>query len=203
MTNITPLARGTHRPADAVDDVLDGATAVELARERLHEARAVSRDDTVPHRDGRELHNLPDVSVHGLSASTPPERRRPRLHDGRLHLRVRGHHTECGSEMGTPRRSRARATLESKRVTPNLTLCSMIRRFTEEQSGRCGFESIGDGSTHDSRRRRSGESKRIIPNLTLCQHDPPLYIGARWARRLRKHRRREHMTPDAAALAAV
>ena len=30
--------------------------------------------------------------------------------------------TECGSEMGTPRRSRARATLESKRVTPNLTI---------------------------------------------------------------------------------
>ena len=29
---------------------------------------------------------------------------------------------ECGSEMGTPRRSRARATLESKRVTPNLTI---------------------------------------------------------------------------------
>ena len=41
MTNIAPLARGAHRPADAVDDVLDVATAVELARERLHEARAV------------------------------------------------------------------------------------------------------------------------------------------------------------------
>ena len=43
------MARGAHRPADAVDDVLDGAAAVELARERLHEARAVSRDDAVPH----------------------------------------------------------------------------------------------------------------------------------------------------------
>ena len=49
MTHIAPLARGAHRPADAVDDVLDVATAVELARERLHEARAVSRDNAVPH----------------------------------------------------------------------------------------------------------------------------------------------------------
>ena len=49
VTNVASLARGAHRPADAVDDVLDGAAAVELARERLHEARAVSRDDAVPH----------------------------------------------------------------------------------------------------------------------------------------------------------
>ena len=49
MTNIAPLARGTHRLAYAVDDVLDGATAVQLARERLHEARPVSRDDAVLH----------------------------------------------------------------------------------------------------------------------------------------------------------
>ena len=38
------------------------------------------------------------------------------------------------------------ATLESKRVIPNLTLRSMIRRFTEEQGGRGGFDSLGDGS---------------------------------------------------------
>ena len=36
VTHIASLARGAHRPAYAVDDVLDGAAAVELARERLH-----------------------------------------------------------------------------------------------------------------------------------------------------------------------
>mgnify|MGYP001368590937 CR=1 FL=1 len=154
MTNIAPLARGAHRPADAVDDVLDGATAVELARERLHEARAVSRDDTVPHRDGRELHNLPDVSVHGLSASTPPERRRPRLHDGRLHLRVRGHHGVW----------------------------------------------LRDGDTSPLTGAALERVRESSPTSHPLQHDPPLYIRAIWARRLRKHRRREYMPPDAPLL---
>ena len=35
-TYIASLARGAYRPAYTVDDVLDGAAAVELARERLH-----------------------------------------------------------------------------------------------------------------------------------------------------------------------
>ena len=55
MTNIAPLARGAHRPAYVVDDVLGGATDVELARARLHEARAICRDDTSRTATGENL----------------------------------------------------------------------------------------------------------------------------------------------------
>ena len=97
------------------------STRIPVMDQRLseHSTRAL------PYRDGRDarrdLHDRPAVSVHGLSASTPPDVDPvfTRLHDGRLHLRARGHHGVWLRDGDTS--PLTGAALESKRVIPNLT----------------------------------------------------------------------------------